>query len=496
MEKENFSGYLKEEAIRQKKVQRLRALGIDPFPAKLKKEKSIEKILADFNDLEKKGSTVILNGRVRSIRRHGGSTFAHIQDTSGLIQIYFKKDVIGEKLYQELSDNVDPADFIQTEGTLFTTHKGEKTVLAKNYVLAVKAALPLPEKWHGLVDTEIRYRKRYLDLLANQEVVNIFKKRAKIIKTIRDFLNQNGFLEVETPILQLIPGGAAARPFVTHHNALNEDFYLRVAPELYLKKLVVGGLERVFEIARCFRNEGIDWSHNPEFTMLEFYAAYWDYHDLMEFTEKLFAEIMNKTAGGFSVEYKGNKIDFTPPYPRLKFKTAILKEAGIDIDKIRSQEDLVKTAKAKGLKPEKSWGAGKILDELYKDFVRPKLIQPTFLIDYPLELSPLAKKIKSNPKYVERFQLIAAGFELNNCFSELNDPDDQLERFKEQEKLRQGGDEEAQRFDQDFIEALKHGLPPTAGFGMGLDRLVALVCNAANLKEVILFPTLRPEKHE
>jgi len=488
--------FLKEEEVRRQKIQRLKLLNIDPFPAKIKKSKSIEVILGKYSVLAKKDGVVILAGRIRSIRRHGGSTFAHIQDASGQIQLYFKKDEIGEKSYQLLIDEIDPADFLQVTGTLFTTHKGVKTVLVKSYCLIAKAILPLPEKWHGLVDPEIRYRQRYLDLLANPQVVNTFKRRSKIIKTIRDFLNQNNFLEVETPVLQPVPGGATARPFITHHNALAEDFYLRVAPELYLKKLIVGGFERVFEIARCFRNEGIDWSHNPEFTMLEFYVAYWDYHDLMEFTERLFVEIMDKTEHGFIIEYKDKKIDFTPPYPRLKFKEVMLKETRINIDQIRSRGELAKAAQSKGLKIEKSYGVGKILDELYKDFVRPKLIQPTFLTDYPLELSPLAKKIKNNPQYVERFQLIATGFELANCFSELNDPDDQLERLKEQEKLRKGGDEEAQRFDQDFIEALKHGMPPTAGFGMGLDRLIALLCNASNLKEVVLFPTLRSEKNE
>lgn len=494
MKKESSPSFLKEEAVRQKKAQKLREQNIDPYPSKVESFQKIEHILTDFSELSKNKKNISLVGRLMSVRRHGGSTFAHVQDATGKIQIYIKKDVVGDKAYEQLKEYVDPGDFIHLSGSLFVTHQGEKSVLVKKFILLTKTIFPLPEKWHGLVDQEIRYRQRYLDLLANLEVVKIFKKRAAIIKTIRDFLNQNDFLEVETPILQPIPGGATARPFITHHNALAEDFYLRIAPELYLKKLVVGGFERVFEFARCFRNEGIDWSHNPEFTMLEFYAAYWNYQDLIKFTEKLFAEIMNKTEKGYLIELQGKKIDFKPPYPRVKFKDVILKESGINLDQIKTKEELFQKAKEKGLKIEKNFGKGKILDELYKDFVRPKLIQPTFLVDYPIELSPLAKRIKDNPAYVERFQLIAAGFELTNCFTELNDPQDQEERFREQEKLRKKGDEEAQRFDQDFIDALKQGLPPTAGFGMGIDRLVALLSGVHNLKEVILFPTLKPKK--
>lgn len=494
MKKESFPGLLREETIRQKKVQRIRAQNTDPYPAKVKRSKTIEQVVVNFNQLAQKKTAISLVGRLRSIRRHGGSTFTHIQDGTGTIQIYFKKDEIGDKGYELLKENIDPGDFIQVTGFLFTTHKGEKTLQAKKFNLITKTILPLPEKWHGLVDTETRYRKRYLDLLSNPNVAYVFKKRALLIKVIRNFLDQQGFLEVETPILQSIPGGATARPFITQHNALNEKFYLRVAPELYLKRLIVGGLEKVYELGRCFRNEGIDWAHNPEFTMLEFYAAYWDYNELMKFTEKLMIEILNKTEKKTIIEYKQQKINFQPPFPRIEFKDSILKETKIDIDQVKNKEELAKKAKQIGIKIEKNFEKGKILDELYKEFIRPKLIQPTFLTDYPIELSPLAKKIPDNPSYAERFQLIAAGFELTNCFSELNDPQDQQERFLEQEKLRKKGDEEAQRIDHDFIEALKHGMPPTAGFGMGIDRLVALLTNARNLKEVILFPTLKSTK--
>ncbi len=466
----------------------------NPYPATTKRTHRAKDVISRFDQLVKEDEKITLSGRITSMRLHGGSSFFHIDDGSEKIQIYFKKDLLGKDQYNFLKENIDLGDFIEAQGKLFQTKKGEKTLEVEKYKLLAKSLLPLPEKWHGLSDVEIRYRKRYLDLMANPYVKSAFIKRSKIIKTIRDFLDNNDFIEVETPTLQQIPGGATARPFKTYHQVLKTDLYLRVAPELYLKRLIVGGFERVYEFARCFRNEGIDWSHNPEFTMLEFYAAYWDYNDLMIFCEKLMSEIVQKVNQDNTIEFKKHKINFQPPYPKVKFREAILKETGLDIDKLKDRNELAKEAKVRGVKIDKSHGRGKILDELYKETVRPKLIQPTFLIDYPIELSPLAKRIEEDPSYVERFQLIAAGFELTNCFSELNDPRDQLERFKEQEKLRKEGDQEAQRIDYDYVEALEYGLPPTAGFGMGIDRLVALLSNANNLKEVILFPTLKPEK--
>jgi lysyl-tRNA synthetase class 2 len=353
--------------------------------------------------------------------------------------------------------------------------------------------LPLPEKWHGLADIETRFRQRYLDLIANPEVKEIFKKRSLLIKLIREFFDTRGFLEVETPILQPIPGGANARPFVTHHNALDIDLYLRIAPELYLKKLIVGGFEKVYEIARCFRNEGIDWAHNPEFTQIEFYQAYADYNDLMKLTEDLMKFLVQKICGKLKINYQDKEIDFTPPYPKITYREALIKFTGIDLEEFKTREMLLTKAKNISLEVEKTWSRGKIIDEIFKELVRPKLINPTFIIDEPIELSPLAKKKPDNPNYVERFHFLVAGMEICNAYSELNDPLDQEERLREQEGARAVGEEEAQWFDEDFIEALKYGMPPTAGEGIGIDRLAAILANVRNIKEVILFPTMRPK---
>jgi len=329
--------------------------------------------------------------------------------------------------------------------------------------------------------------------LANEEVKKVFVKRSEIISAIREFFNQRDFIEVETPVLQPLAGGAAARPFVTHHQALDLDLYLRIAPELYLKRLIVGGFERVYEIARCFRNEGIDWAHNPEFTQIEFYQAYADYQDLMKLTEDLFKALLKKVTGGSIVEYQEKKIDFTPPYPRIDYREAVRDCAGIDLDKEKDLKTLIKKAEEFKIPVDKTWDKGKIIDEIYKEKVRPNIVKPTFLINHPLEVSPLAKRMPDRPNYTERFQLLVAGLEICNAFSELNDPFDQEERFKEQQKLLDKGDQEAQPFDQDFINALKYGMPPTAGEGIGIDRLTCLLTNTRNIKEVILFPTLKPK---
>jgi len=484
---------LREEKDRAGKLEQLEKLGINPFPSKVGRTHTAAEVLENFSKIEKEKSELTVAGRLRTIRGHGGLIFSNLEDTSGRIQIVFKKDELGAKKHKEFADLVDPADFLEVTGTAFKTQKGEKSILAKDFKIITKALLPLPEKWHGLQDIEKRYRQRYLDLLANPEVVEIFKKRSEVIDALRDLLGEAGFMEVETPILQPIAGGATARPFVTHHNALDIDLYLRIAPELYLKRLIVGGYEKVFEIGRQFRNEGIDWQHNPEFTSCEFYWAYKDYEDLMDFTEELIPKVVERVCGSKTVRYKDIDLDFSAPWSRKKFREAIIDEIGLDIDKM-SDKDLVKEMKKLNIESDYEAGRGKLLDDLYKDVVRAKIIQPTIIYDYPIEMEPLAKKCTDNPKYVQRFQPIVCGMEILKAYSELNDPQDQLKRFEEQQKLREKGDEEAQMIDMDFITALKHGMPPTAGWGMGIDRFVAILTNQPNLKDVILFPTLKPEQ--
>ena len=484
-----------ERQARLLKLEEIKKQNVNPYPSKSKRTHVIGEALNNFDKLLEKKKVVSLVGRLKSARVHGGSSFANIEDGSGAIQLFLKKDALGDKQYLFFKNSFDLGDFIRVKGTLFLTKTGEKTLQVESIKLLTKTLGPLPEKWHGLTDTEIRYRQRYLDLIANPKVRAIFKTRSLIVDSIREFLKGNDFMEVETPILQPLAGGATARPFVTHHNSLDTDLYLRIAPELYLKRLIVGGYERVFEIARCFRNEGIDWSHNPEFTQVEFYQAYADYNDLMNTTEKFFEFLMEKVNGGvMKVAYEKKEIDFTPPYKRISFRDILMKEADCDIEEYPDRESIAKKAREMGLDVLPSDDRGKIMDEIFKKVVRPKIINPIFVIDHPIELSPLAKKIYDNPRYVERFQLLVAGVELVNAFSELNDPIDQRERFAEQHKLREAGDDEAMEIDQDFITALEHGMPPTAGLGMGIDRLTSIITNSHSLKEVILFPTLKPEK--
>lgn len=478
--------------IRLEKLERLKKAGVEPYPAKTGRTCGAPEALENFDEWAAGGKKIVLAGRLTALREHGGSTFGRVDDGGAKIQIYLKKDELGEKEYAFFLENFDIGDFVEVAGVLFLTKKGEKTLKVSGAKMLAKSLLPLPEKWHGLQDVEERFRKRYLDLAMNEEVKARFIARSKIINEIRNFLVENGYLEVETPILQALPGGALARPFKTRHNALDIDLYLRVAPELFLKRLLVGGFEKVFEIGRNFRNEGIDHTHNPEFTMLEGYAAYEDYEGLMIFIEKMFFRLVQKISGGESMEYKGQKINFRAPWPRLDFSEMLSRYAKIDYDK-ESREGLAEKAEELGLKIEKSDTKGKIADEIYKKICRQNLIQPVFLINHPLEISPLAKKSEKNPQKVQRFQVVAGGIELVNAFSELNDPIDQKERMLSQEKIREAGEAEVQRFDEDFIEALEHGMPPAAGFGVGIDRLVMLLTGVDNVKEVIFFPTMRPK---
>ncbi|MFH1142471.1 MAG: lysine--tRNA ligase [Candidatus Uhrbacteria bacterium] len=487
---------IEEEVSRRARLAKTRDLGIDPYPIQTSRTHTIDRVIDLFDNLEKAKETITIVGRIRSIRKHGQLTFVRVEDSSGRIQVALKNDQLGSEVYEQFSQLFDVGDFIQVQGPLFKTKTDEPTLLVTKYKMLTKALLPLPEKWHGLSDVEVRYRKRYLDLIANESVRNIFILRSKMIELIRCFFQNRNFMEVETPMLQQIPGGASARPFKTHHNALDTDLYLRVAPELYLKRLLVGGYERVFEIARCFRNEGIDNEHNPEFTQIEFYWAYADYNDLMNLMEELLPHLLTELGLGLKIKVGDQEADFTPPYPRITMRDLIKKYAKIDIEKFPDAKSLYEKAKKLGVDDIKeSDGRGKLVDEIYKTFARPNIIDPIFMIDHPVELSPLTKRMPDDPRYVERMQIVCAGGnELCNGFTELNDPLDQEERFKDQEKLRKGGDDEAQPFDQDFIDALKHGMPPAAGLGMGLDRLAKLITNSPNLKEVILFPTLRPEK--
>ena len=478
---------------RLEKLERIKKSGINPYPGRTKRTHQIKDVLDDFRKLSSSKKEVILAGRIKSQRGHGGLIFVDIEDGSGKIQGFLRKDGLGGKSYQFFLDNFDIGDFIELRGVLFKTKKGEKTIDVKDYKMLAKSLLPLPEKWHGLQDVEERFRKRYLDLIFNQEIKNKFEIRSKIISEIRNFLEKEGFLEVETPILQQIYGGAKAEPFKTYLNAQDMDLYLRIALELYLKRLIVGGFEKVYEIGKCFRNEGVDRFHNPDFTMLEFYWAYADYYDLMKFTEKMFEYLINKINGSFNVKYKDKIIKFKTPWPRIEFSHLLEKETGIKLEEI-NLEGIKKEAKKMGIKTEKGEEKAEIADKIYKKTCRDKILNPTFLIHHPLGAFPLAKRFEENPKKLANFQLIISGWEIINAFSELNDPIEQKERFKEQEKMYKKGFKEAQRMDEDFIEALEHGMPPCAGFGMGIDRLVALLTDSHSLREVILFPTMRQKE--
>lgn len=481
--------------IRENRVKKLRAIegaGFLAFPGQNKRTHTCLEALEGFGKISQTKKEIIITGRIMSLRQHGGLIFSHIKDGFGQIQVCFKKDRLGEKSFQFFLTHFDIGDFIEVRGILFKTKRGEKTLEARNYKILAKALLPLPEKWHGLKDVEERYRKRYLDLIFNPEVKEKFILRSKIIKEIRRFLDSESFLEVETPILQPIYGGAKAKPFKTHLNALDIDLYLRIAPELYLKRLLIGGFERVYEIGKCFRNEGVDRAHNPDFTMLEFYWAYADYKELMKFTEKLFITLIKKLFDKLKINYEKKEINFKAPWSRIEFNQLIKKYTEIDLDEINLQALRKKAKILLGFEPK--GGKPEIADEIYKKCCRHKILQPTFLIHHPLGAFPLAKQLTKNSQKTANFQLVVAGFEMVNAFSELNDPLEQKKRFEEQEKIFKQGFEEAQRLDKDFLEALEHGMPPAAGFGMGIDRLTALLTDSHSLREVILFPTMKPKE--
>ena len=479
--------------IRLRKLEKIRKLGIIPFPEKTKRTHLIGDTLKDFDKLSRLRKQIILAGRIYSIREHGGSTFIHFGDESARIQAYLRRDKLGPKAYQFFLDNFDIGDFIEIKGALFKTKKKEKTIEAQDFKMLAKSLLPLPEKWHGLKDIEARFRKRYLDLIFNPEVKKKFETRSKIIREIRRFLEKEGFLEVDTPILQPIYGGAKAQPFKTHLNALNIDLYLRISLELYLKRLLVGGFGKIYEIGKCFRNEGIDRFHNPDFTMLEFYWAYEDYKGLMKFTEEMLKSLIKKVNGSLKVKHKDRIIDFKTPWPRIEFSQLLKKEAKINLEEIHLKALRAKAKKLE-IKVDKGEDKAEIADKIYKKICRPKIWNPAFIIHHPPEAFPLAKSFDKNPNKLANFQLVVADWELVNAFSELNDPIEQRKRFEEQEKLYKKGFREAQRMDEDFLEALEYGMPPAAGFGMGLDRLVALLTDSHSLREVILFPTMRPKE--
>ncbi|MBZ9571999.1 lysine--tRNA ligase [Patescibacteria group bacterium] len=476
---------------RLKKLEAIEKAGLLVYPIKTKRTHKIAEALKGFSAISRSKKEIILVGRIKFQRVHGGSTFLHIEDGTAKIQAYLRKNKLGEKGYKFFLGNFDIGDFIEVRGILFKTKKGEKTIEASDFKMLAKGLLPLPEKWHGLKDIEERFRKRYLDLIFNPEVKKKFKIRSKIIGEIRNFLEKEGFLEVETPILQPIYGGARARPFKTYLNALDIDLYLRISPELYLKRLLVGGFEKVYEIGKCFRNEGMDRSHNPDFTMFEFYWAYANYKDLMKLTERMLEAILKKLFGKLEISYQGKKVNFKTPWPRIEFSQLIKKKTKINLDEI-NRDALAKRALKLGVLIKKGAPKAEIADEIYKKFCRPKIWQPTFVIHFPLGFQPLAKALEKNPEKLANFQLVVAGWEMINAFSELNNPLEQRKRFKEQEKLFKGGFKEAQRMDEDFLEALEYGMPLAAGFGMGIDRLVSLLTDFYSLREAILFPTMRP----
>ncbi|ACB83716.1 lysine--tRNA ligase [Natranaerobius thermophilus] len=480
--------------VRYEKARDMENRNIQPFGDKYSATYYAQEVKDNYEQLLETKEEVSLSGRIMAKRGHGKAGFAHIQDSSGQVQIYTRVDNVGEEDY-ELYKELDIGDIIALKGPVFMTRKGEITVEVKEFHLQSKSLRPLPEKWHGLKDVDLRYRKRYLDLIMNQDVKDTFVIRSKIIREMRRYLDDRGFFEMETPTLHTIPGGANARPFKTYHNALEMKLYMRIATELHLKRLIVGGFDKVYELGRIFRNEGISTKHNPEFTSIELYQSNSDYHDMMELTENMIYEIANKIFGTPVVEYQGTNIDFTPPWPRKTMIDAVKEATGIDFSELNHEKAREKAEQA-GIEVEKDATWGEALNEIFEEKVEDSLVQPTFILDYPVEVSPLAKRHEEDSRLTYRFEGFLWGSEIANAFTELNDPRDQRERFESQVEKRDAGDEEAHMMDEDFVEALEYGMPPTGGLGIGIDRLVMFMTNSTSIRDVILFPTMRPKQDE
>jgi len=480
--------------FRREKLARLKEMNVKPYGERYNISHSISevrKIYGSVAEEEKSNETVRLAGRVMAVRGHGKVIFADMRDLDDIIQLYVRKNDLAEGKF-DIFKLVDIGDLVGVEGNIFKTKKGELSLYVTDFVPLAKCLNPLPEKWHGLKDTEIRYRKRYLDLIVNPDVRKTFITRTKIVRSIRELLDRKGFFEVETPSMNTIPGGANARPFITHHNALDMDLYMRIATELHLKRLIVGGLEKVYEIGRIYRNEGISTKHNPEFTTLEVYEAYTDYEGMMCLAEDIIASIAKNTTGTYELEYEGKKVNLKPPFTRITMDEALKKYAGTGLKELRDLNFARSKAKELGIEKVNELSVANLIDKIFEATVEPQLIQPTFILDYPVELSPLAKKKEDDPTLTYRFELFIINFEVANAFSELNDPFDQKERFLEQMKQRDAGDLEAQMLDEDYVEALEYGMPPAGGMGVGIDRLAMLFTNSPSIRDVILFPLMKP----
>ncbi len=485
-----------ERALRLQKLADLRAQGIDPYPLRFGRDATAAQLHERYDGTldagEETDDVVAVAGRLMLIRRQGKLSFGTLRDSSGTVQLFVSQGVLGDDAFRRFNE-LDRGDWVGARGTVMKTKKGELSVKVTSVELLSKALRPLPDKWHGLADVDTRYRQRYVDLIANDDARRVFEIRFAAVDAIRAFLRARGFVEVETPVLHSIPGGATARPFVTHHNALDTDLYLRIALELHLKRLLVGGMERVFEIGRVFRNEGLSTRHNTEFTMLELYQAYADYTDMMELTEQLVADAARHAIGTTQVEWGGHHLELAPPWERRTMLGLIREHAGVDVHPSMTVEALRKHCDDLGIEYEKEWGSGKLVLEIYEKATEANIVGPTFVCDYPREVSPLARPHRDDPALTERFEPIVAGREIGNAFSELNDPVDQLERFEAQARLRQQGDEEAHAVDWDFVRALEYGMPPAGGLGIGIDRVVMLLAGVTTIREVLLFPAMRPE---
>lgn len=491
------------EEQRLSKLERLQEAGVEPYPARVTRTHTTAEVLADFESIPAATTlTATITGRLLSMRDMGKSVFAHVADEHGKLQLFLRRDEIGEESHHRFKKLLDLGDFVEATGTLFRTRAGEITLQVAAWRLLAKAISPLPVakeqevdgqivRYSAFSDTEERYRQRYADLAVNPEVREVFRTRARLINSLRRFFDDHGFLEVETPILQPLYGGAAARPFTTHHNQLKQDLYLRISFELYLKRLLVGGYERVYEIGRDFRNEGVSFKHNPEFTQLEFYAAYWDYHDVMDFVERMVATAAQDVLGRTQIAYQGQTVNLDPPWQRMTMRDAIKQFAEIDYMEYQDVESLAAAVRKVGGRPAEGASWGKLIDDLLGDYVEPRLIQPTFILDYPRDISPLAKGVPGDPFHVERFEYFIAGMELGNAFTELNDPLEQRRRFEALQELYRQDDEELNPIDEDYLQAMRYGMPPNGGFGTGVDRLVMIFTDKRTIREVLLYPHLR-----